>query len=266
MPELPDVENFKKYFKKYALYKNIKDISAESKKLIHKSVFDDFKNELIGDKFFSAERRGKYLISEFKKSSKKLVFHFGMTGYLLYNKEETDKTIPYSQVRFKFKDGGVLHYINKRMLGKIYLVDEVSEINALAGIGHEPLKLSEKMFFDLLKENKNRNIKAFLMDQSQIAGIGNEYSDEILFHSGINPKRKIDSLSKKEKEKLFDKIKTILKKAIKVNPANNNFDESWLLSHRGRGDDMLCPKNKKHKLKKETISGRSSVYCSKCQK
>jgi formamidopyrimidine-DNA glycosylase len=102
------------------------------------------------------------------------------------------------------------------------------------------------------------------MDQTAIAGIGNEYSDEILFRSGINPHRKITSCTRKGKETLYRNTKTVLQKAISLKPPRGTFDASWLIIH--RKTDMQCPKNKNLRLKKETVAGRSAVYCPVDQK
>ncbi len=265
MPELPEVENFNQYFKKHGLNKEIRDVLAKRKSFIKKASFDELRNFLKGKSFAKVERRGKYLIVEVKKSNKKIVFHFGMTGNLSLAKSK--EHIPkYAQLSFVFKDGSALCYNNKRLLGKIFLVEEADGIEALQKMGPEPSTLSQEDFLKILKQNEKRNIKAFLMDQSKIAGIGNEYSDEILFQARISPRCKIDSLKRSKREQLYQLIGSVLKKAIKVGPPGGEFDDSWLIAHRGRGDDMKCPDNKKHELKKETIAGRSSVYCPKHQK
>jgi formamidopyrimidine-DNA glycosylase len=116
------------------------------------------------------------------------------------------------------------------------------------------------------------------MDQSAIAGIGNEYSDEILFQAGIDPHHRIGDLSKAMISKLYKKINSVLKYSTKIQihairVANGKpfftksnrelFPPSYLQAH--RHIDKKCPKNKNHLLKKTTIAGRSSYYCPKDQ-
>ncbi len=255
MPELPDLEHFKSYLENKALNQEIIEVKSFTKSLIKKISFKDFKKIVKGNKLAKAERRGKYLIVFLSNSKKKLVFHFGMTGNFAYTlKGETPN---YSQVIFKFKEYQ-LNWINKRKLGKVFLVDEINQIKALAEMGPEPLLINQQEFIDLLEKNQQRKIKAFFLDQTAIAGIGNEYSDEILFRSKINPKRKINQLNKQERIRLFKEMQKVLKEAIKLGVPEKQPGDKWLHFHR---NDLKCPKNPNHKLKKETIAGRSSVYC-----
>lgn len=107
-----------------------------------------------------------------------------------------------------------------------------------------------------------------MLDQRNIAGIGNIYSDEVLFRAKIRPNRKIETLSKTEKENLYQDMINVLREAIEIMPSYGmyvmRFGADWLLSHRNK--DRECPRNKSHKLKRETIAGRAAVYCPICQK
>lgn len=261
MPELPDVENFTLYLKRNSLNKKIIDVDAVTKQLIQGITFPNFRKTLKGSEFAKAYRRAKYLVVELKGAEEKLVMHFGMTGYLRYRKQdaEKDREDRFSQVVFKFRNGYELQWMSKRKLGRIYWVKDINEVKALKEMGPEPFDLSEMDFLGLLNQRPRKNIKAFLMEQKDIAGIGNEYSDEILFQTGISPMRKTDDLEEKKKKELYRKMKSVLRAAIKVGPPEGEFGPEWLLAH--RAGDMLCPKNKNHKLVKETIAGRSSVYC-----
>ena len=262
MPELPDVESFKKYFQRTSLKKKIIDVEGESKVLVRKIAFQDFKKKLVGESFKKAWRRGKFLIVEIKGIPEKLVIHFGMTGDLHYVKQDNEKEGEdrFARLIFKFDNGYELRWLNMRKFGRVYLVRDLNKIGLIKEMGAEPLKISKAQFLELLNKNKEKNIKAFLMDQREIAGIGNVYSDEILFRSRINPQKDVKSLDKIEKEKLFDKMKEVLKEAIQIRPPTGMlFGANWLLAHR-RGD-MRCPIDRNHRLKKETIAGRSAVYC-----
>ena len=266
MPELPDVENFKRYFKNTSLNKKIVDVECYAKDLIKNPNFSYFKKRLIGKSFKGASRRGKFLIIEIKGAAEKLIIHFGMTGDFRYIKygAGTPGYLRFSRLIFKFKNGYALHWLNMRKLGKVYLVKDPKEVRLIKEIGPEPLDLSRLEFFTLLKKHKEKNIKAFLLDQRDIAGIGNIYSDEILFKAKINPNRKIETLNSKEKEKIYQAMIKILKAAVQINPPSGTFGPSWLLNHRRK--DMRCPKNKNHHLKREIIANRAAIYCPICQK
>lgn len=266
MPELPDVESFKRYFENTSLNKRIVDIECNSKDLIKDIGFARFKQRLIGKRFQGASRRGKFLIIHIKGIPEKLILHFGMTGDLYYEKKNAKKSRRnrFSRLAFKFKNGDVLHWLNMRKFGKVYLVREPEEIDLIKEMGPEPLELSRVDFFRLLNERGDKNIKAFLLEQRDIAGIGNIYSDEILFRSQISPYRKIKTLNSHQKAKIYRAMIRVLKSAIKIMGSPEEFGPSWLLSH--RGEDMKCPKNKNHRLMKEMIAGRAAIYCPVCQK
>lgn len=275
MPEIPELEAFEHLIKTDCLNKKIDNIQSSDKKLI-KHNFNDFKKKLISHKFISAERQGKYLIINISSSDYKLIIHFGLTGFLIYSKDEK---IKFSRVEFIFNNDHILHWIDIRKFGKIWLIKNLDEIKGLNELGPDPLKLSKQKFIDLAEKYKTKNIKSFLMDQSLIAGIGNEYSDEILFQSGIDPHHKIKELTKTNILKIYSQMLKVLKysinlriRDIKKYPEQNfllkkdklTFKSSYLQAH--RHTDKLCPKNKNHKLTIAHINGRSAYYCKIDQK
>ena len=270
MPELPEVEAFKSYIKVHCLHKIITDIKILDKSVIQKISAVQFKKLLIGHEFASIERLGKYLIINISSSEKKLVIHFGLTGSLVYTSDKNE-LIKYSRVQFIFNNS-VLHWTDVRKFGKLWLVDDLKLIPGLKKLGPDAIAVTKKQFLALLSESETKNIKAFLMDQKIIAGIGNEYSDEALFQAGINPHHKIKELSEARREKLYKMLHKILLYAMKVQKKNSesisftrkSFPSSWLQAH--RHIDMICPKNKNHTLKKTTIAGRTTYYCPEDQK
>jgi len=270
MPELPEVEAFKSYIELHCLHKTITDIKIPDKSVIKNISAAEFKKFLIGYEFRSIERLGKYLIINVSDSEKKLVIHFGLTGSLFYTTNKNE-LVKYSRVQFIFKIG-VLHWTDMRKFGKLWLVDNLQEIIGLKKLGPDAIAVTKKQFLALLSENETKNIKAFLMDQNIIAGIGNEYSDEALFQAGIDPHHKVNELSEIRREKLYNMLHKILLYAIKVQQKNSesiyftrkSFPSSYLQAH--RHIDMICPKNKNHKLEKTTIAGRTTYYCPEDQK
>lgn len=275
MPELPEVQAYGYYLSQNCLNKKIIDIKSLDPDLIEND-FSDFKKAIINKKFTSVNRKGKYLIISLSGSNKKLIMHFGMTGTLNYQKSK-DIKVKYSKVTFIFNDNSALHWINIRKFAKIKLIDSINQDKSLQKLGPDPLELKEKQFLDIIKKYKTKNIKAFLMDQSIISGIGNEYSDEILYQAGISPKHAIKDLSNKQLDLLFKKMQQVLKYAIEVrekailksNQAyfasdRTVFKSSYLQAH--RLVDNKCPNNTNQMLKKEKIAGRTSYYCPISQK
>lgn len=277
MPEIPEVEAFKNYFKDHCLHKVIVDIKITDKKVIKTST-TKLRNELLQHKFLHVQRQGKFLVIDSDHSEEKLVMHFGLTGYLCYTKNAKTK-VKFSIVRFVFNDGSVLHWNSMRKFGKIWLVDSIDCIKELKNLGPDALKITQAEFLAQADKNKKKNIKAFLTDQTIIAGIGNEYSDEMLFQVGVNPHHILKDLSKSILIKLYKQMRAVLKYAIKVQIKNSAqepgqpfftkenrllFKSSYLQAH--RHIDLICPKNKNHTLKIEKIDGRTTYYCPKDQK
>jgi formamidopyrimidine-DNA glycosylase len=276
MPELPEVEAFKKYIELHCLNKDIVDVESSDTRVV-KTPFKALQKTLINNAFAKVERTGKFLIISLAHSDKKLVMHFGLTGYLTYCKNKKTE-VPYSAVAFTFKDNSVLHWNSVRKFEKIWLISTVDEIKELKNIGPDPLQLTQKQFLDVAEQYKQKNIKSFLMDQSIISGIGNEYSDEILFQAGVDPHHSLKDLSKPVLVKIYIKMQTVLDEAIKIRIQHMDamghqffskddrglFKSSYLQAH--RHVDMVCPKNKKHVLKKVKIAGRTTYYCPEDQK
>jgi len=240
MPELPEVEAFAYYLEKNALDKAIKNILIKDSAVIKKITPEKFIEILTSQKFTHVTRKGKYLVLDLSNSTKKLIMHFGLTGTLDYEKSST-KPDKFTKVIFEFNNGYSLEWIDKRKFGKLWLVDSISTIAGLTKLGPDPLHLTKKKFIEILLDHKNMNIKAFLMNQNIISGIGNEYSDEILYQAGIDPHYKIDG------QPFFSVADT------------QHFKSSYLQAH--RKSDRLCPNNKNHKLKTAKIAGRTSYYC-----
>jgi formamidopyrimidine-DNA glycosylase len=200
-----------------------------------------------------------------------------LTGFLFFAKKTPEQKVKSSRIKFTFKNQSELHFIDLRKFGKILVTENPDKI--LEKLGTDGTKISRETFLSLLEENASKNIKAFLMDQALLAGIGNEYSDELLFQAGINPEHKIKELAKKDRGLIYTKMKSVLsyatklrKKQIQQTPdllffskeGGAVFKSSYLQAH--RHTDRRCPKDKNHKLKKVTVGGRSSYYCAQDQK
>ena len=177
MPELPEVETIRLQL---------------SKKIIGK--------RLNGKKITGVRRRAKILIIDFADSSS-LIFHLKLTGQLIFNGEPSRHT----RKVFNFKDGSRLVFNDLRKFGWYKFVKKSEPIERK--FGPEPLKMDLKTFKSLLIKRPKAKIKPLLMDQKFVAGIGNIYSDEILFASRVRPTRLVKSLSGSEISKIFQNIK-----------------------------------------------------------
>src|SRR3989344_3720082 len=185
MPELPEVETIR---------------GQLGKEIIGR--------KLDGQKIVGVRRRAKILMIDFSDGSS-LIFHLKLTGQLIFNGQPSK----YTRHIFKFDDGSQLVFNDMRKFGWWKKVQDTKEIEK--AFGPEALEISLGTLKNLLKKRPDAKIKPLLMDQKLIAGIGNIYSDEILFASKVQPLRRVKTLHTKEVELIWRNIKKILQAAIK---------------------------------------------------
>ncbi|MCF7892349.1 MAG: hypothetical protein K9L96_05185 [Candidatus Omnitrophica bacterium] len=259
MPELPDVEIFRRYLNRKALNKKIKDVDIKNSKIIS-AAKTKYVKALRNKKINSSKRYGKYLFAELGKKNN-LMFHFGMTGFLKYFKN-LEAEPQHGRFLIKFYNGYYLAWNNQRLLGEVKLVDSIKGFIEKKNLGPDALGLNLPLFEKLIG-GKTGSIKSALMKQELIAGVGNIYSDEILYQAKINPASNCKKLKNKDIESLFENLKKVLKEAIKYKADPDKMPDSWLLTHRSKeGRCGRCGKGIKH----QKISGRTSYFCPRCQK
>lgn len=258
MPELPDVEMFRKEAEKASRAK-VTGIEVQDASFVKISK-KDLEKQIAGKKFNRILRKGKNLFLG-TSDHHAVAFHFGMTGFLGYeqNDEEVSK---YMKCSFELDNNHRLIYASKRKLGSIKLIEDLEEHLKKLDVGIDALEIKETDFLDQLK-NSNAMIKSFLTDQAEIAGIGNVYGDEILFQSHIHPRQKANTLSPEQGKKLFKQMQKVLKTAINRQADVSRFPASWLAPRRKAGEK--CP-GCKGEIEKVKISGRTGYYCPECQK
>lgn len=243
MPELPEVETIRRQL---------------SRKIIGK--------ELNNKKITGLRRRAKILIIDFADGSS-LVIHLKLTGQLIFN----GKPLRYTRKVFNFNDGSRLVFNDARKFGWWKEVKETEKIEK--EFGPEALEISFNAFKELLKKRPNAKIKPLLMDQKFIAGIGNIYSDEILFASKVHPLRLVKTLTEKEIKKIYQNIKKILKKAIKCQGSSVEYyldacgkEGNYVKYHRVYQKEGEKCNRCGTIIKRAKLAGRSAHYCPKCQK
>lgn len=205
-------------------------------------------------------RKGKFLI--FTLDDVYLVFNLMLTGRLRLTKKGTRNTV----VKIEFDSGKVLKFTDFKKMGKIYVTDALEKIPQYAELGIEPL--SEEFTRDVLSEllKDSREIKLVLTDQRLIAGIGNAYSDEILFRACINPRRAAHSLKEEEITVLYDSIQYTLTNALcEVRKRVTNTSEEvrdFLLVHGKKGEP--CPVCGSV-IREIEVAQRVTHVCPQCQ-
>lgn len=258
MPELPDVEKYRKEAEK-CTNSGIEQVNVSDAHFVKLSE-NELDKKLKGKQFKKIIRHGKYLFLPADKSTS-LVLHFGMTGEVHYLKEDEDKP-KYTRCSILFKNKHTLHIVSRRKLGSVELAKDPDSFIKEKDLGPDALDIARKDFISLF-ENKKSMVKTALTDQSEIAGIGNVYADEILYQAKIHPQKPANQLSDKEKNTVYNELQNVLKTAIKHDADVSKLPESFLLPNRSQG--KACP-GCNGKIEKTKISGRTTYYCPSCQK
>jgi len=280
MPELPEVETIRRGLQEKIKNKQIKNVVINVDKIVKKPSLGEFITKIKGKKIKEVDRRGKYIII-YLDSKDKLIVHLGMTGLLIYpyNNKITEKEInpKHNHLIFTFTDDTQLVFNDVRRLGKIFLVSNIDEVESITKLGVEPLEdyFTEEVFIQVLNKKKKGKIKPFLMNQKFITGLGNIYANEVLYRSNIHPLRLIFSLNKKEVRNLYQQIKLVLSEAVELR-GSTVADEAYRDTDGDKG--KFAKKLQVYARKGEPcikcgttievikIEGRSSFFCSRCQK
>jgi len=260
MPELPDVEIFKQYLESTALKKEIEKVEVPGRELLENVSVSAVKKALQGEHFSSARRHGKYLFIQAGKG-RWLVLHFGMTGFLKYFKRD-DIRPGHAKLLIHFTNGFQLALDNQRKFGKITLSEDPASFIEERELGPDALQVDPAYFRKKFGTSRAR-LKPALMNQKYLAGIGNVYSDEILFQAGLHPGTSSRDLDEGDMKKLLDQTGRVLEEAIEARADPGRMPASFIIPHR-HGDGQ-CP-GCGGALRKERIGGRTAFYCPQCQR
>jgi formamidopyrimidine-DNA glycosylase len=265
MPELPDVELFKRYFDKHALHRTIAQAAVSDARILGKLPAKRFTEAVAGARLEETRRHGKHLLVRLSKGGW-LTLHFGMTGGLQYY--DNGAAAPaYERVRFDFREHGHLAYVNRRMLGHVGLTNDADEFIAEEDLGPDVLASDfDLAAFKQALTGARSDIKTVLMDQARMAGIGNIYADEILFQARLHPQTRADALDDETIARLFRAAKEVLTTAVKAGAGaevdTDKLPKGYLLPHREEG--AKCP-HCGGKIELLRIGGRATYFCPRCQ-
>ncbi|MFW5870728.1 MAG: Fpg/Nei family DNA glycosylase [Candidatus Sumerlaeota bacterium] len=258
MPELPDVEVLKKYLDSTALHQQVNHVEVADARAISVTP-RTLKRNLKGRKMKGSRRHGKFLMVELD-NGRYLVLHFGMTGQLKYYKGHDEK-FENERVRFFFDNGYTLAYVCSRMLGEVDMTSDPEKFLRERRMGQDAMDFSQEAFLELL-EGRRGSIKSALMNQNIICGIGNVYSDEILYQAKVDPRTKIKQLGKRELKQIYKKMRYVLEKAVDFQADGRRAPRTWLLGNRDLGEK--CPRCGEA-LKRVQINSRNAFMCPGCQ-
>jgi formamidopyrimidine-DNA glycosylase len=286
MPELPEVETIRRDLDKEVVGKRIKGVDVNGLRSIRRyKTKKPFITALDGRKITAVQRKGKYLLVRLDKAAGDvnghgdvLVVHLGMSGQLLRAKGPKDPMQKHTHVVLTFTQGGQLRYVDPRTFGELFVtnMDELEhQVPELAHLGFDPLEdvMSWTTFGELL-QSKQTKLKSLLMDQKFVAGIGNIYSDEILFNAGLRYDRSSDSLTSQEVRRLYRAMIETLQEAVK-HRGSSLADEQYKdlfgeigdfqSQHKVYDREGEACRRCRSPIVRVKLGGRSTFLCEQCQ-
>jgi formamidopyrimidine-DNA glycosylase len=278
MPELPEVETIRRDLEKEVVGKRVKTVEVKGKRSVRRhKTSAEFRGRLEGKKVGGVRREGKYLLVDLEGGDV-LVVHLGMSGQLLRAKSAKEPLDKHTHVVVTFTQGGQLRFVDPRTFGELFVTsaDELTkEVPELEHLGFDPLEdvMSWARFGTMLADRRS-SLKALLMDQKFVAGIGNMYSDEILFAAGLRYDRPSDSLSAQEVRRLYRSMVETLTEAVKLR-GSSLADEQYRDLYGETGDfqgqhqvydreGQAC-RRCRNAVVKVKVNGRSAFLCEHCQ-
>jgi formamidopyrimidine-DNA glycosylase len=274
MPELPEVETVARGLR----------LALPGKRILHVRLgkvdfIDDpaaLERDLPGARIESVARRGKFLVlgldaSQVDGGKLSLLVHLGMTGQLVTRPSQTP-TAPHTHVVFQLDDGRELRYTDIRRFGRMRLLRSGEEESVLGALGLDPLEASEAEFAGAVRA-RSAQVKALLLDQHVLRGMGNIYTDESLWRAKIHPRRLGANLSPSELRHLYRTMQDVLNEAIR---SRGSSISDYVDSDGERGEFQL-----KHRvyqregekcfrcaarIRRIVVAGRSSYFCPNCQR
>lgn len=257
MPELPDVEGFRLTLARHAAGRRIERVQVRDPGVLRGVTARQLTSRLRGHRFAWPDRRGKWVLA--RTDGPVVLMHFGMTGSLRW----TGAGAPAERFeRLTFvTDGGELHYDDMRKLTGVWLAGNDEEAGRFLGsLGPDALAVQPRELAGLL-HGRRATVKALLMDQHVIAGLGNLLTDEILWRACINPRRPARSLTTREVRRLHARMRWVLRASIQAGdvPAR----PSWLTGVRYQ-PAARCPRCRTP-LTSARIAGRTCLWCPRCQ-
>ncbi|MCL5286549.1 MAG: bifunctional DNA-formamidopyrimidine glycosylase/DNA-(apurinic or apyrimidinic site) lyase [Acidobacteria bacterium] len=273
MPELPEVETVVRGLRPVLPGRRIASV-----RLGKTDFIDDpaaLERELPGCRIADVQRRGKYIVLPLERdargdNSPLLIVHLGMTGRLAVQ-AAVAPAAAHTHAYFTLDDGRELRFTDPRRFGRIALFSAAQFAAAFARLGAEPLEVSEVDFRRLLAGRRAR-IKALLLDQRFLRGIGNIYADESLWRAQLHPMRLGASLSFADAHRLLEAIRHILRAAIRLGGSSisdfvdaNGLPGEFQMRHRAYDREGKGCFRCGARIRRIIVTGRSSYFCPRCQ-
>ena len=259
MPELPEVERYRRSFERHAMGRTVRRVLVTDPAILRNTTPGVLDRSLRGHRFEHPDRHGKWLIAW--TDGPVVLLHFGMTGDVGHGSDPVGRH-PHDRVIFELSEGEI-RYRNMRKLGGLWLAHGPEEVATVLGpLGPDALSVSRRQFQELLRARRGQ-VKPALMSQRLVAGVGNLIADEILWQARLHPARPINTLDDTARDSLYDTMKAVLRSAVRSDDyAARRRD--WLVHLRGLPGAM-CPRCGTP-LERTRVGGRTTYHCPSCQR
>jgi len=271
MPELPEVETVVRSIRPQVVGQTIHSLWYDWEKTLHSPSPSEFEARVINQKITAVTRRAKYIVIHLTDAF--LLVHLKMTGRLyVAHHSEQQRADRWVHVKFGLNDGLELRFSDSRKFGRVYLTDDIKTV--IKNTGPEPLEdaFTVDIFHERLKR-RNKVIKALLLDQTFIAGVGNIYADEALHQAKIHPQRRSQSLTDDEIALLYQTVRDALNKGINHEGASINWyrkpdgtkgtsQDHFFAYGRDGKPCLICGTT----MEKIRVAQRGTHFCPNCQK
>jgi formamidopyrimidine-DNA glycosylase len=256
VPELPDVEHFRRFLARHATGARIERVVTTDPQILRNTDATALDDALRGRRFEEPARHGKWLLAW--TTGPAVLIHFGMTGDLGWAPGPEGRH-RHDRVIFE-TERGELRYRNMRKLGGVWLASGPEGVDELLGhLGPDALRVRRTEFLELLGKRRGR-VKATLLDQSFVAGVGNLVADEALWRARLHPARPIRDLSPDDRAVLFRELRSVLRHEVDRSPGGSQ--TRWTIV-RGRPGGR-CPRCRTELLR-TVVAGRTTYLCPNCQ-
>jgi formamidopyrimidine-DNA glycosylase len=273
MPELPEVETIRRVLERHLVGRTIEEVRGRPVQMRRPLEIDRLRAELPTRTMVAARRRGKFLLLDLDTPASLLV-HLGMSGRLLIEGASAP-VLPHTHLSLRLDDGCELRLVDPRRFGLACLLDAGAEQSdpSLAALGMEPLEERLPRELPRLYGRRRSPLKALLLDQRLVAGIGNIYAVEALWRAGIRPSRRGHRTAARRLETLGHEVQAVLREAIEqggttirdyATPGGDFGYFSLRLSAYGHTGDP-CPRCGSE-IRDSRLGGRSTPWCPACQR
>jgi formamidopyrimidine-DNA glycosylase len=270
MPELPEVETIANGLHKRVAGDRIESVWLGNKPEPLKSKASDIARTLEGARVERVRRVGKHIVFDLERNGnaakRQWIVHLGMTGRMVVAGAETELA-KHTHLVARLESGRELRFVDPRRFGRLEVRDAGFE-----GPGAEPLEIAADDFARLF-HRRTAPIKALLLNQNLLHGVGNIYADESLFRAGVRPRRRANTVTRNELLKLHRALGEVLREAIDAGGSSvsdyvdaDGEEGFFQLQHRVYGREGQPCRVCKTKIKKIVLAGRGTHYCPKCQK